>query len=98
MIRICSQLAMKPQRANIRRILIAGAMGYKRLVDDAQRIFKRLGRRFANGEGIFAEAAFGLKSDVLHDNLIDQMAPVNGVRTASTAIVAWNGCRWAAKG
>jgi len=98
MIRICGQLAMKPQRANIRRILIAGAMGYKRFVDDAQRIFKRLGRWFANGEGIFAEAAFGLKSDVLYDDLIDQMAPVSGVRTASITIVAWNDCRWAAKG
>ena len=76
MIGVCSQLAMQAKRANIRRILIARAMGDKGFVNNRQRVFLRLAGEFADGKSIFAKVAFLFETDVLHNNLIAQIAPI----------------------
>jgi hypothetical protein len=88
MVFICGQLAMEPERADLRGILIADAMGCESLVDNRQCVFQRVGGGLANGEGIFAATDFRFEADVLHDDLIAQMAPVGAL--AHITILAWN--------
>ena len=47
-------------------------------VEYRQRVIQRLAGEFPNGKCIFTQAAFFFKTDVLHDDLITQIAPVSG--------------------
>ena len=66
MIRVGSQFAMKPQRTNVRAILIPCPMRYKGLVGDGQRVFKGSSELSRTSKSIRGRG-FRLKAEILHN-------------------------------
>ena len=59
------EFPVKPEGANVRRILIAHAMRHKSGVRNGHKILKGFAPRPAAGEGVFADRPPGFKSNVL---------------------------------
>ena len=59
------KFTMKPEGANVLRILIAHAMRYKSGVRNGHKMLGRFAARPATGEGVFADYPSGFKPNVL---------------------------------
>jgi len=60
-----SKFTVKPERADIRRILIADAMRHESVVRNGHKVFRGCAARSAKGEGVFADPSLVLKANVL---------------------------------
>jgi len=65
MVRPGGEFPMKPERADIRRILIAHAMRHESVVRNGHKVFRQYTVDPAKGEGIFAERSLAFKPNVL---------------------------------
>ena len=75
MVGLGGKFPVKPEGANVRRILIAHAMRHKSVVRNGHKILREFAAGTAEGEGVFADRALGLKSNVLQDNHIAHKNP-----------------------
>jgi hypothetical protein len=64
MVRPGGEFPVKPDRADIRRILIAHAMHYKSGVRNSHKILREFAAIPAEGEGVFTDCSPGFKSNV----------------------------------
>jgi hypothetical protein len=56
---------VKPEGADIRRILVAHAMRHESVVRNGHKIFRRCTAGTAEGESVFADRSLGFKPNVL---------------------------------
>jgi hypothetical protein len=75
MVGLGGKFPVKPEGADVRRILIAHAMRNKSVVRNGHKILREFAAGTAEGEGVFADCALGLKSNVLQDNRISHKNP-----------------------
>ena len=65
MVGLSGEFTVKPERADIRRILIAHAMRHESVVRNGHKVFGGCAAVSANEEGIFTNRSLGLKPNVL---------------------------------
>ena len=65
MVGLGGEFPVKPEGADVWRILIAHAMRHESVVRNGHKIFRGRAAGSAKGEGIFADRSFGLKPNVL---------------------------------
>jgi len=65
MVRPRGEFPVKPERADIRRILIAHAMRHESIVRNGHKVFRICAVGPAKGEGIFTDRSLGCKPNVL---------------------------------
>ena len=65
----------KPEGTDVRRILVAHAMGHKSGVRNGHKILRGFATGPAKSEGVFADGPLGFKSNVLQDNRITHKSP-----------------------
>ena len=75
MICASSQLPVKPERADIRCVLIAHSMRHESIVRNGHKVFTECAARTAEGEGIFTNRPVALKPNVLQDKRITHKDP-----------------------
>jgi hypothetical protein len=59
------EFPVKPEGADIRRILVAHAMRHESVVRNGHKIFRGCTARTAEGEGVFTDRSLGFKPNVL---------------------------------
>jgi hypothetical protein len=65
MIGFDGELPVKPERTNVRRVLIAHAMRYESGVRNGHKIFRGSAAGPLEGEGVFTNLSLGFKPNVL---------------------------------
>src|SRR5215510_2536919 len=65
MVGLAGEFPVKPERADIRRILIAHAMRHESVVRNGYKVFRGCAIGPAKGEGIFTDRSLALKPNVL---------------------------------
>ena len=65
MVGLAGEFPVKPERADIRRILIAHAMRHESVVRNGYKVFRGCAIGPAKGEGIFTDGSLALKPNVL---------------------------------
>jgi len=69
------ELPVKPEGANLRRILIAHTMRHESFVRNRHKVFRGCTVRSSNSEGIFTDRSLAFKSNILQDNSITHKVP-----------------------
>src|SRR5215469_3717946 len=62
---LASEFPVQPERADIRRILIAHAMRHESVVRNGHKVFRGCAAGSANGEGVFTDRSLVFEPDVL---------------------------------
>ena len=75
MVRPRGEFPVKPERADIRRILIAHAMRHESVVRNGHKVFRGCAVGPAKYEGIFTDRSLTFKSNILQDNRIAHKDP-----------------------
>jgi len=65
MVRPGGEFAVKPERADIRRILIAHAMRHESVVRNSHKVFRRCSVNSPKSEGVFAHPSPIFKPNIL---------------------------------
>ena len=65
MVRLGGEFPVKPERADIRRILIAHSMGHESVVRNGHKVFRGCPVGPAKREGVFTDRSLTFKSNVL---------------------------------
>ena len=65
MVGLGGEFPVKPEGADVRRILIAHAMRHESVVRNGHKIFRGCAAGSAKGEGVFTDRSFGFKPNVL---------------------------------
>ena len=65
MVGLGGDFPVKPEGADVRRILIAHAMRHESVVRNGHKIFRGCAAGSAKGEGVFTDRSFGFKPNVL---------------------------------
>lgn len=66
------KFAVKPEGADLRRVLVTSAVGGKGFVGNGDEIVGGFAAKAAELESVFADCAFGFKAEVLKDNGVVQ--------------------------
>ena len=65
MVGLGGEFPVKPEGADVRRILITHAMRHESVVCNGHKIFRGCAAGSAKGEGVFTDRSFGFKPNVL---------------------------------
>ena len=65
MVTLAGEFPVKPEGADIRRILIAHAMRHESVVRNGHKVFRGCAVGPAKGEGVFTDRSLAFKSNVL---------------------------------
>jgi hypothetical protein len=76
MIDLAHKLAVQPDRANCRPILVARTVCHERFICDSYEVAGRLPAGSTAAEHIFPDGAFGCKTNVLQDDWIVHKEPL----------------------
>jgi hypothetical protein len=75
MVGLSGKFPVKPEGTDVRRILIAHAMGHKSGVGNGHKILGEFAAGTAEGESVFTDCSLSFKSHVLQDNRITHKHP-----------------------
>ena len=71
------ELSLKPERTDLRRILISRAMGNESVVCNRHKIFRECAVESSESEDIFTDRSLACKPGVLEDKLVAHNAPIS---------------------